>query len=238
MAGGREVHEMIQRESGKMSEFVGTEVAVTDKELGIKGMVDLVVRQEGENIPIEIKTVETVEDLEALERPKDSHISQQNFYSHAMGSSGGYIMYAARADPSKRKTFYQPYSAGQLVGDVHKFRSTLTQAVKSDPSVQHYWKTHIQNMGWETPLGVRPQSRQGYGGRDSMKGNSMFGFPGGREQTFSSKETPKISFKGGRGRSKIRDQSARNRFSGMGHPRTPIGGNFTTNPAARQSDST
>jgi hypothetical protein len=238
MSAGREVHEMIQRESGKMSEFVGVEVPVTDQELGIKGMVDLVVRQDGENIPVEIKTVETVDDLMALERPKDAHMSQHNFYSHAMGAQGGYIMYAARNDPSKRKTFYQPYSSGQLVGDVHKFRSTLTQAVKSDPSVQHYWKTHIQNMGWETPLGIRPQSRQGYGGRDSMKGNSMFGFPGGREQTFASKESPKISFKAGRSRSRIRDQSARTRFSGMGHPRTPIGGNFTVNPASRQSGST
>lgn len=237
MAAGREVHEMIQREAGKMSEFVGVEVPVSDQELGIKGLVDLVIRQEGENIPIEIKTVETVQDLEALERPKDEHMSQANFYSHALGSTGGYIMYAARNDPSKRKTFYQPYSAGQLVGDVHKFRSTLTQAVKSDPSVQYYWKKHIQEMGWDIPFGIRQESYQGYNGSDRMKGNGSYGFPGGREQTFSTKKIHNISFNSGKSRSKIRDQSARNRFSGLGHPRTPIGGNFTVNPASRQRGS-
>jgi hypothetical protein len=240
MREGRAVHEQIQKEMGKKSDFVGAEVPVYDWELGIKGMVDAVVKQEGENIPVEIKTVGTVQDLMALEQPKQEHMSQANFYAHALGAQGGFIVYAARDDPERRKAFYQPYSPGQLVSDVGKFRSSLITVAKSDPSVQHYWKRHIESMGWNTgiPAGVRPETRQGYGGKDTIPARLGFGFPGGREQNFDTKRPAKVNMSSGRGRSKIRDQASRNRFSGIGHPKTPLGGNFTRNPTTRYRELT
>jgi len=196
--------------------------------LGLKGLVDLVLEIDGEKTPVEIKTVENSQILESLKGPKLSHMSQANFYSHVLGSKGAYIMYAARDDPSKRKIFYEPYSPGMLVGDVTRFRGALRESMQENPNMALNWSKQLNAMGFDIPSGIRPELNQGYQGKDVMKSLPLMGFPGGRAQLFN---RPERAILPTTGRSKIRDQGARNHFKGVGHPKTPVDRHISVNPS-------
>lgn len=225
---GEMIHREIQEALREDVQFIDAEVPVVDHELGIKGLADLVLEIGGEKTPVEIKTVEDQETLSRLTGPRMSHMSQANFYSHVLGSKGAYIVYATREEKQARKIFYQPYSGGMLAADIHRFRSSLVGAVKQQPSLSIQWAQQMKAMNYEPgiPEGIRPEGPGGYKGFDMMSAFDNFGWPGAREQTH---ERPKSAILSSRGRSRIRDQGARNHFTGPGHPKTPMDGNDTVN---------
>jgi hypothetical protein len=235
---GQMIHQAIQESIEEDVSFIAAEMPVQDPELGVKGMVDLVLEIGGEKVPVEVKTVENEEVLNQMTGPKMGAMSQANFYSHVLGSKGAYIVYATREDTEKRKVFYQPYSPGMLVGDVRRFRSALSDAVQDQPSIAHYWSHHMATMGWTNSVsssdkmsaerlsGIRKERRQNYNGMDTMRVHNELGWPGGREQPY---ERPQEAIRTSRGRSRIRDQASRNHFSGPGFPKSLMDGNNTVN---------
>ena len=100
--------------------------------------------------------------------------------------------------------------------------------VKQQPSLSIQWAHQMRAMNYEPgiPAGVRPEGSGGYEGFDVMSSFDNFGWPGAREQAHG---RPKSAIISSRGRSRIRDQGARNHFTGPGHPKTPMDGNDTVN---------
>lgn len=152
---GRKIHKQVEEDLSKMGSFVGSEVPLVDRYLGVKGVADVVLKMRGQQIPVEIKTVDDSK-LESLRGPTESHAAQANFYAHALGASESYVMYVSREDPSSRVSFRVAYDPGSLMADVQKFRSA---AFMSSPP-----------KGWEEPLnrffgnksGTRDQSNRSY----------------------------------------------------------------------------
>lgn len=146
---GVQIHKAVQEEFGSIAD-TDSEVPVKDKELGIKGFVDIVLNKDGQKIPIEVKST-TSSEMEELEEPLKEHSSQVNFYAHALNAPGGYVMYVDKDSPKNRKSFYVPYSAGTLIRDVADFRSVLLQN-KNTPGVLLSWAKQSEDY-WESDLG-------------------------------------------------------------------------------------
>lgn len=127
MKAGSKIGAMVEEEMSDLPNFVGSEVELEDRFLGVKGFADTVMHIEGEDRPIELKTIDDA-DFNKLTGPKASHAMQANFYSHALGSQKGYVMYISREDPSKRVTFDVPYDPGSLIAAVEKYRGAVYSA--------------------------------------------------------------------------------------------------------------
>jgi len=147
---GKQVGTMIEKEFGKDSRTVGIEVPLVDHELGVKGRADIIMELDGVKIPIDPKAVSTEEVL-SKEQVDYEYASQVNFYSHKLGSPGGYIMYVSKEDPSIRRTFWVPYSASRLVSDVARFREQVIQN-RDTPGVLLGWSKQSEEF-----LGGMPQ---------------------------------------------------------------------------------
>lgn len=98
------------------------EYPVYDPELKIQGRVDVLLRS---GIPLEIKTLETAEDVENLKQARPHHISQANFYAYALTQPYSYIMYAARDDPRVHKVFRIPVDRSRLMDDYYASQQLL-----------------------------------------------------------------------------------------------------------------
>lgn len=141
---GKQIRDLISSEIGKSNVGYESNVEVQDDELGIKGTVDNVIKVDGQKIPIELKSVNS-EELDRLEEPRREHESQVNFYAHALNAPGGYVMYVSKDDPSKRHSFYVPYSPGKLIRDVADFREVLIQE-QSKPGVAGAWGKQLNDF--------------------------------------------------------------------------------------------
>lgn len=184
---GDEIHKMIEKEIQRSDIGYSSEVNVQDKELGIKGVSDSVVEIDGQKYPVEIKST-SVANLDAMTEANPAHASQANFYSHALKSPGGWVMYVGSDDPSVRKSFYIPYSPGKLIQDVAKFRETVIKH-QEEPGVLHGWAKQMREYFRSSnvvPAGIRSQvsSESSYNGFEVMNAHPEYGFPGGRSQLF------------------------------------------------------
>ena len=160
MKAGRAVHNQIEHEFSSSSDFVGAEVAVSDKYLGVKGFVDIVTNVNGQDVPIEVKTVDDAR-IDELQGPTEKHRAQANFYAHALGSDHGYVLYASRDNPKKRKAFRVAYDPGSLMAQVQEFRTAVHMADYSS--------------GWRAPLDRFFGNKSGT--RDQTNRNYLHGLP-------------------------------------------------------------
>jgi hypothetical protein len=96
---------------------------------GMSGVVDTFLTG---GIPMEIKTVGTVEQLARLSRPREKDIGQTNFDISASSANHGYIMYAAREDPLKVKMFRVLPDPIRLTRDIELMRAQMA----ADPRIQ------------------------------------------------------------------------------------------------------
>ena len=71
--------------------------------------------------PIEIKST-SLRSLNKMTAPREEHISQANFYALATKSSTAQIMYVAKEDQSKTKTFTIQADEGRYIRDVQTIR--------------------------------------------------------------------------------------------------------------------
>jgi hypothetical protein len=133
---GDQLHAAVEEE---LSASIGSdsEVEVYDKELGIKGSIDVLATINGKKVPIELKST-TTESLETMSEPEAAHASQVNFYAHTQDAPGGYVMYVSKDDTTKRRSFYVPYSPGKLIRDVADFREAVIDN-RSKPGVLSAW---------------------------------------------------------------------------------------------------
>jgi len=207
---GDEIHKLIEAELLRSDIGHSSEVHLKDDKLGIKGISDSVVEIDGKKYPVEVKSTST-ENIMNMTEAVPTHASQTNFYSHALGAPGGWVLYASAEDPSIRKSFYIPYSPGRLIQDVSKFREIIIKN-QQEPGVLHGWMKQMRqyfDSSHIVPSGVRDQHSKGssFNGFEAMNENSERGFPGGRIQHF---------YKGFQSdhcvasKSKIRDQATRN----------------------------
>ena len=120
MAAGDTFHKVLQ---SLFSSTVGAkyEVPVVDKELGVKGRIDVLLDN---NVPVEIKTISS-KGIERLSRPLESHESQLNFYLHARKASYGYVLYVDSANIQNTRAFQVGYSPGRLIADVQNAKEYM-----------------------------------------------------------------------------------------------------------------
>ena len=95
-------------------QIAGTEHYVADPALGVHGYIDILLAS---GIPLEVKTVASQDELLGLKGPKDTAVSQANFYAHAMGAPYSYVAYFARDDPGQYRLFRVDYDAHRLMAD-------------------------------------------------------------------------------------------------------------------------
>jgi hypothetical protein len=130
MGAGTAIGKQVADEMSDLPNFVGAEVELEDRFLGVKGFADTVMNIQGEHRPMELKTIDDV-DFNRLTGPKAAHAMQANFYTHALGAEKGYVMYISREDPEKRVTFDVPYDPGSLIAAVEKYRGAVHSASQS-----------------------------------------------------------------------------------------------------------
>jgi len=181
---GTATHRLIQKEWGDRANYLGMEVPVRDKELGIKGAIDVLIKEDGKEIPVELKST-TAENLANMTDAEDEHKSQANFYAHAKKAPYSYIMYIDKEDLNNRQVYKIPYSPGKLINDVRDFRSVLLQN-RSTPGALAAWAKQSEEYFKGVPAGIRSSdsSESSYGGTEGIKPHKGHGFPGGREQLF------------------------------------------------------
>lgn len=148
--------DIIEKELNNSSISFESDVAVQDDELGIKGIVNSVVKVDGKQIPIEVRAISS-RGVDNIAEPERSHASQANFYAHALQAPGSYVMYVSNEDKDVRKTFYVPYSPGTLIRDVADFRSVLLS--NNVPEKLSEWAKQSETY-WE---GYQPSASAGYG---------------------------------------------------------------------------
>lgn len=160
MKAGRKVHEKIQEQMAKTSGYVGSEISAVDPYLGIKGIADLVMNIDGQEVPIEIKTVDDSA-ISEMSGPTRKHSAQANFYAHAFESDHAYVMYVSRDNPDNRVSFRVNYDPGSLLAQTQAFREAVFMAGHSE--------------GWKVPL----ESFFGNlsGTRDQANRNYFLGYP-------------------------------------------------------------
>ena len=130
MERGTEVHNMLARKWEEMGALVAAEVPVYDRKNEIYGHLDsLLIGPGGSMVPIEVKT-KSSRTLRELVQPEEPHISQLNFYLHALGQKEGYIYYAARDDVSAHKAFKVARDDTRLAKDVADFQMARSTADK------------------------------------------------------------------------------------------------------------
>lgn len=130
MKAGTMIGAQVAEDMSGMDGFIGSEVELEDRHLGVKGFADIVFRVGTEKRPIEVKTVDD-EELDSLRGPKATHAMQANFYSHVLGAKMGHVMYVSREDPERRVTFDVPYDPGSLIAAVEKYRGALHSVTQS-----------------------------------------------------------------------------------------------------------
>ncbi|TXH15656.1 MAG: hypothetical protein E6R03_06895 [Hyphomicrobiaceae bacterium] len=99
-AAGIRTHQFVQDEFMRQGLLRATEHKI--RGFGSSSVADAILRS---GHPMEIKSVENLETLSALMAPRAHDIGQINYDILASGLDYGYLMYAARSDPTKRKLF-------------------------------------------------------------------------------------------------------------------------------------
>lgn len=94
--------------------IAGSEEYVALPDLGIHGQIDILLAS---GIPLEVKTVGSVDVLKSLRGPKSSAISQANFYALATQAPFSYVAYFSRDDPSKFRLFKVNADYPRLLSD-------------------------------------------------------------------------------------------------------------------------
>jgi hypothetical protein len=171
ISGGTHFHEHIQN----IFQVQGaeTEIEVLDKELGVKGFIDVLLPG---NIPVEVKTISST-GLDRLSRPLEPHTSQLNFYLHARQAQFGYVMYLDGQDISRTKVFRVGYQPGRLIADVNSARTTMLENPGRMTEDNIKWLTTQYQMNPAYLRGLRHSS--GYASSvDTIKPSPEF--PGGR----------------------------------------------------------
>ena len=132
---GELIHKMVEDMYMKSGRGQASEYFVYDPERDIVGHVDLILPS---GVPLEVKSVEDYDALEKLQAPRDAHVSQANFYAHALGKPYAMLGYAARNDPSRIKYFIVPHDESRLDRDVEAVRATMAQLKSEGRSMRNY----------------------------------------------------------------------------------------------------
>jgi len=98
------------------------EYPVRDPYLKVSGRVDAVLKS---GIPLEIKTVETAEDVMQMREGKPTHVSQANFYAYALNQPYAYLGYFARDNPQVFRFFRVPVDHNRLMQDYAASQTSL-----------------------------------------------------------------------------------------------------------------
>jgi hypothetical protein len=127
MSGGTEIHRQIQEELTRQNLAVAIEQNIYDPYHDISGTADLILRYGREQAVGEIKT-KSLEAMQKLSGPQQSHMSQLNFYLHTTKMRRGFLIYAAREDPSVRKVYEFNYSRNMFERDMAKVEQARAAA--------------------------------------------------------------------------------------------------------------
>jgi hypothetical protein len=120
-------------------QIAGQEHYVSDPYLGIHGYIDILLQS---GIPMEVKTVASLDQLKGLKAPKRAAVSQANFYAHAIGAPYSYVAYFARDDPSQYRLFRVDYDSQRIMTD----RQVVMEAYDTALELGQYQSTASGNM--------------------------------------------------------------------------------------------
>lgn len=137
--------------------FVAKNYPVYDDSLGVKGNVDVLMKMEGQKVPIILEAIDS-SSLKDLQGPMRTSISKVNFFAHATQATGGYVTYVSKDDPEITKSYWVQYNPGDLVADVNEFRGTLLSAGKRQ-NIASAWSSEYERLFDITPPSIRSTSK-------------------------------------------------------------------------------
>lgn len=104
---GTRVHSKIEKEWSKMKFAVSTEVKVEDKEHGIEGWIDAIIKDKSSSQGYSVVDFKTINDagykeIARTHQGKAENIAQINFYMYKSGLNTAYLHYINRENPTDK----------------------------------------------------------------------------------------------------------------------------------------
>ena len=98
---GNVIHGMIENMYKTSGLYLGHEVRIYDKESKVSGRIDIVIKEDEQMVPVEIKSISTRGWSYIKKAPKPEHVAQVTIYMKELGADHGYIHYMDKNDCSQ-----------------------------------------------------------------------------------------------------------------------------------------
>lgn len=132
---GTALHKKVEAMFKRTGMSVQTEVAVADKNLGIKGSIDMIVKTGRGYEIMDLKTVgqEKFDKVVKTNRPLEEHLRQLTIYEHITGIKKGRLIYASRDSGQVYDVAsdYNPERFKDIMNTVERARTRVTNMLEN-----------------------------------------------------------------------------------------------------------